>query len=105
MTLYEGPKKTTKHVKELLSRYLYRLEKKMAEEPHTVIEAWGKVVDPSFRGMTRAERFDEGILYVRVKNSVVMSMLCGPVQKKQLLAKMQQVSSQSGIKDILFSIG
>jgi hypothetical protein len=69
------------------------------------MELWAHVVSPSYVNMTRAVRFDEGVLYVQVSNSSLLSVLHGASEKKKLIEALQAKVPDVLIRDISFRMG
>jgi hypothetical protein len=101
----EGSATTSRHIKDVAERYLAHLEQKLQTKPREVLEFWPKVIGPAFAGMTRAEKFEEGVLYVRVKNSTLLSLLHTLSERKRLVEALRLAAPGVEIKDISFRIG
>ena len=101
----DGSATTSQQLKDLARRYLAHLEQKIQSKPMVILELWPKVIGPAFAGMTRAERFEHGILYVRVSNSSLLSLLHSPSERKRLVQALGGLAPNAEIKDISFRIG
>lgn len=101
---YDATKVTTKHLKDVARYYLQRLEKKIALQPLSVLEAWGTVLEPPFAGMTQATKYDNGVVFISVSNSSLLSLLHRPDEKSRLLQALRAKVPTTPIKDIVFSI-
>ena len=101
----DGSMTTTRHLKDLARRYLAHLERKLTYKPAAVVELWPQVIAPQFIAMTKADRFEEGVLHVKVSNSSLLSLLHSPLEKKRLTEALQIKIPDVEIKDICFRIG
>ena len=101
----EGSATTSRQLKDLARRYLAHLEQKLQTKPKEVLELWPKVIGPAFAGMTRAEKFEEGVLYVRVRNSSLLSLLHTAPERQRLAEALRTQVPDVEIKDISFRIG
>ncbi len=101
----DGSATTSRHVKDLAKRYLAHLEQRLQEKPRELLELWPRVIGPAFAGMTRAERYEHGILYVSVKNSSLLSLLHNSVERKRLVDALKKEAPGAEIIDISFRIG
>ena len=68
-----------------------------------VVDAWAEVVGEIVAQKTEALSFTNGILFVRVSDSVWAQHLV--LQKKQILAKLKRAAKTRIIKDIYFQVG
>ncbi len=101
----EGSATTSRQLKDLARRYLVHLEQKLQFRPREVLELWPQVIAPQFVAMTRAVKFEEGVLHVRVSNSSLLSLLHGASEKKRLIEALKAKISGVEINDISFRIG
>lgn len=101
---YDATKLTTKHLKDVARYYLRRLEKKVSLQPLSVLEAWGTLLEPPFSSMTRAIKYDAGVVYIAVSNSSLLSLLHRPDEKSRLLEALRAKVPSTPIRDIVFSI-
>lgn len=101
----EGSSTTSRQLKDLAKRYLAHLQQKMEAKPQEILEAWPRVIGPSFAAMTQAVRFEEGVLYVKVRNSSLLSLLHSPSERGRLVEALRTEIPDVDIKDISFRIG
>lgn len=101
---YDGTKTTTKVLSDILPKYAKKFVRGENFDPQLVLRAWPQVVGESLAGMTKAERFAEGILYVRVSNASLYSLLSG-YEKKKLLHKLQEIVPKGDVRGLIFRIG
>ena len=102
---HDGPATTSRQLKDVARRYLAHLEQKLQTKPKEVLRAWPKVIGRAFVGMTRAEKFEEGVLHVKVSNSSLLSLLHTVSERKRLAQALQIEAPGVVIKDISFRIG
>lgn len=99
-----GTKRTSKLLSEILPQFAKQFAKEDFFDPSLALKTWPDVIGSSLAGMTSAEKFVDGILYVRVTNSSLYSLLAG-YEKQKLLQRMQEILPSSQIRDIFFRIG
>ena len=96
---------TSRQLKDLARRYLTHLEQTLRQKPREVMALWPEVAAPSYVAMTRAVKFEDGVLYVTVSNSALLSLLHELSERKRLVEALQKKAPEVGIKDISFRIG
>lgn len=101
---YDGSKITSHTIKELLPRVLGRVTRIYGERGDVIIKAWPDVIGPNLSGMTQAVSFEEGVLYVKVRNSTLYSLLTQH-DKPKILQKLRQKFPGVNIKTIIFRMG
>ena len=93
---------TTQHLAVMAQTYLSDLERRMQQASPEILQLWPQVAG-EFAKMTRAKKFENGILLVTVRNSTVLSMLH---QKKAILiSALQQKIPGIQLLDIMFRFG
>ena len=95
---------TSRTLTDILPQVFSKITSSYANKGILVLAAWPKVIGPALEGMTKAESFRDGILYVKVKNSTLYSLLC-QFEKNRLLKILQDMFPQVVIKTISFRIG
>lgn len=96
---------TTVRLNDILKKYICNLSAKCALKPDLVVQMWAHVVGPQIAQMTRATRFENGVLFVSVKNSTLLSILSSQNDKKRLMHEIISRIPSVGLKDILFRFG
>jgi len=99
---YQGTGLTAKTIEELLPQWIARISKKKHEPVKDLLRAWPGIVGEKVARYTEAISFIEGVLVVKVKSSVLYSVLCqseGP----RLVALMQEQFSM--VQKITFRRG
>lgn len=102
---YDGAKPTSRMLHELLPHVLQKVGSLYKTQPDVVIAAWARVIHEKFAPLTKAVRFEEGILYVTVKNSTLLSLLSTPTDKERLLMQLRKEVPGASVKGIHFRIG
>jgi hypothetical protein len=102
---YDKPTKTSLHLKHLARQYLTSLEKRVQEKPREVLECWAKIVQAPYASLTRAIKFEDGVLHVAVRHSTLLSILHSPPEKERLLKALLRQVPDAKIRDIVFRIG
>lgn len=96
---------TTNHMLgELLAAYVTKIGKKCNAQPLLVLKAWPEVIG-QFAHMTRATRFEDGVLHVSVSNSTLLSLLSNPKDKARLMQALMQRVPGIELKSIVFRNG
>ncbi len=102
---YDGSRTTTRKLADLLPPFLKKISEKAQIRPQDVLEAWPKVVGEKLAPMTQAMKFDSKVLYVKVKNTTLLSLLSNPRDKERLIGAMQKLFPKLEIENILFRAG
>jgi hypothetical protein len=100
---YNGTQSTSHHVADLLSTALSKLNDTCQQRPDLLLAAWPDIIGPKHASMTEAVSFYEGILTVKVKNSMLHSLLSRH-DKYRILTAIQQRFPKSNIQNIVFRI-
>jgi len=101
---YDGPGVTTRQVSDLLTNALSRIGHTFQARPDLVLAAWPDIVGQKLERMTEAVSFQEGILYIKVKNSTLYSLL-NQNDKPRLLNILRKRFPKVIIKTIVFRMG
>jgi hypothetical protein len=101
---YDGTSTTSRHICQLLPRFLENIGRKFEERPDLVIASWPEVIGRQLAPMTEAISFFEGILTVRVKNSTLYSLLAQH-DKPRLIKNLRDKFPATQIKTIFFRLG
>ena len=102
---YDGNALTARHLQDILSLIMKRLGPLYATQPAVVLSVWPAVVGDKIACLTTAHRFQEGILYVKVKNSMMFSLLSNPVDKQKIQEAVRAAVPGIVLKNIVFKIG
>ncbi len=90
-----------KTLKNLLPAFLKRVEGQREKELEKVIDSWNQLLEPSFRTRTKVEKFQDGLLFIKVSSATVHSIL-EMQEKKRLIGEMQKRHPRLGLKNIVF---
>lgn len=101
---HKTPKLTTKTLQNLLPEFLKNVNKNCYERLDLIPLAWPEIIGEQLAPMTRAENFKEGVLYVNVSNSTLLSILSHR-EKQILLKKLKAKFPKTAIKEIRFRLG
>ncbi len=105
---FSFPKKNTKltsrSVRNMLPEFLNQVNKNCSLRPDLVPLAWPEILGDQLAPMTRAEVFKDGILYVIVFNSTLLSILSHR-ERHILLKKLKARFPKTDIKEIRFRLG
>jgi hypothetical protein len=102
---FDESKTTSRQLKDLARRYLTHLEQTLQHKPREVVTLWPEVVAQPYLKMTRAVKFEDGVLHVHVSNSALLSLLHELSERKRLVEALQKKIPEVEIKDISFRIG
>lgn len=98
------PKLTSKTLQNLLPEFLKKVNKNCHQRHDLIPLAWPAIIGEKLAPMTQAESFKEGVLYVRVSNSTLLSILSHR-ERKMLLKKLKEKFPKTDIKEIRFRLG
>ena len=101
---YRGNLPTGRGLSTLLPKVLRGIQRKHQLRPDLVVASWKALVGPQISGMSKAQKFEGGKLFVKVKNSSLLSVL-STYEKERLLALLQKKFPAANIKEIIFRIG
>lgn len=101
---YDGPSLTTRHLRQLLPRFLESVGNKLKERPDLILAAWPEVIGAQLSSMTQALSFIDGVLTVKVNNSTLYSLLTQN-DKPRLIQNLRDKFPQTLIKTIYFRLG
>jgi len=101
---YDGPLPTSRHISQLLPRFLEDMGRKCEERPDFVLAAWPEVIGQQLAPMTQAVAFVEGVLTVKVKNSTLYGLLVKH-DKPRLIKNLRDKFPGTTIKTIFFRLG
>lgn len=97
---YSGTYRTSHFLAEITPTVVEQLRKGLQDNPETVLSAWPEVIGPSHAPMARAENFSDGTLIVRVKNSILYSLLCQ--DKRRIIERLRCKAPTVEIRNIIF---
>lgn len=92
-----------KKLRETLGPILETVEKRFQEKPQRVIEAFAEIVGADVAADAKAERFEKGVLYVRVGNATLL-MLLKRHEKTRILEELKQKFGENRVVDVRFSM-
>jgi hypothetical protein len=101
---YDGSAPTGRPIKEFLPGILSDLSAKLSDNPVQILDAWPEIVGNRISKMTRAVRFEDGVLRVQVKNSTLNSLLVEH-EKPRLVAAFRKRFPKVTFRDIFFRRG
>lgn len=101
----EGTKLTSRKLQDLLPQVLDSLQGKYNAQPKLLLERWATIIGSHLAPFTRAVRFEDGVLHVKVKNSTLLSLLHSPTDKKKIIEAIRNALPGIVIRNILFRIG
>jgi hypothetical protein len=93
-----------KPISELLPTLLKQIRGRHQQRPDLIIAAWPEIIGEKLAPMTEAVSFEKGVLFIKVKNSTLYSLL-SQHEKKRLVKSLQERFLSVEIRDILFRIG
>jgi hypothetical protein len=102
---YDGTKPTSRRLQDLLPQVLRSLQGKYNTQPKLLLEAWADIIGETLAPLTKASRFEDGVLHVNVKNSTLLSLLHSPQDKQKIIEAIRQALPGIMIRNIVFRIG
>lgn len=69
-----------------------------------MIKAWPELIGKKLAPFTEVDRFEEGVLVVKVKNATLYSLL-SQHEKLRLLNLLQKHFSKQMVRDLIFRVG
>lgn len=101
---YDGTEVTTKSLGDLLPSILAKVGDSYSDRPDLILASWPDVIGPKLAPMTQVQSFQEGVLFVKVKNSTLHSLL-SQHDKQKILTTLRQKFPKVEIKNIVFRMG
>jgi len=95
---------TNKQLKDLLPKALGSIGAMQRDRPDLIMAAWPQVIGEKLASMAKAISFDKGILYVKVGNSTLYSLLAQH-ERGRLLKSLREKFPSVEIKNISFRMG
>lgn len=99
-----GSRLTNKHLKEVLPKLLGGIGALHQDRPDLIIAAWPHLIGDKLAAMTQVISFEKGILFIRVSNSTLYSILAQN-ERARLLKNLRQRFPSVEIKNIHFRMG
>lgn len=101
---YDGTQVTTHRINDLLAYALEGISDSFEQRPDLVLAAWPSVIGPKLAPMTQATAFTDGVLFVKVRNSTLHSLL-SQHDKPHILNTLRGKFPKVPIHNIVFRIG
>ncbi len=101
----DNVKQSTTTLQQLLPRVLDQIQTSFQQKSHQILESWNGIIGAECAPFTKAVRFEEGVLYVQVKNSMVLSLVNGATYKQKILQKLREKFPNIEVRNISFRIG
>ena len=101
---YNGSRLTSHNIKDLLVGVLANIGNIYEDCGCLIMDAWPDIIGSQLAAMTQAVCFREGILYVKVRNSTLYSLLVQN-DKSIILDKLRKKFPKVAIKTIVFRVG
>jgi len=101
---YDGTETTSRQIGDVLPGLMSKMNRVSRDQPHLILNAWPEVIGQRLASMTKADSFTDGVLFVKVANSTLHSLL-SQHDKKKILANLRKRFPNSSIRNIMFRIG
>jgi predicted nucleic acid-binding Zn ribbon protein len=101
---FDGTELTNREIGDLLWQVVRQIERTHAAAAAEVLGAWPEIAGPHISAYSRAERFSDGVLTVKVKSSTLLNALRHG-EKERLLADLQKKLPEANIRELTFRIG
>jgi hypothetical protein len=101
---YDGTQSTNREMRKILPRILGQIGELHRERPDLILAAWPEIIGGQLAQMTKAVSFEEGVLFVKVNNSTLYSVL-SQHEKGRLVKCLRERFPAVEIKNIVFRLG
>jgi hypothetical protein len=101
---YDGSKLTAHALSDVLPIVLRQIGEVCQSRPDLILAAWPDVIGEKLASMAVAVSFESGILFVKVKNSTLLSLL-SQRDKPKILKSLRDKFPKLFIKNIVFRLG
>lgn len=101
---YDGIESTNRNMRTLLPRLLGQIGEMHRERPDLILASWPEIVGNKLAPMTKAISFEAGILYIKVNNSTLYSLL-SQHERGRLLKCLRDRFPAVEFKNIVFRLG
>ena len=88
---------------DILQKALKKRQLTLPKKDLRIMESWSKSVGPLIVSQTAVDRFNHGVLYIKVSNSVWMQQL--QFMKEEIIERLNGALGKDAVKSILFSVG
>ncbi len=95
---------TSLRLGEILPTVLRHIGRKYEKRADLIIAAWPEIIGAHLSSMTEAVLFEEGLLYVKVNNSTLHSVL-NQVYRARIVRSLRDKFPGTEIKNVIFRIG
>lgn len=101
---YDGIESTNRDMRTLLPRLLGQIGEMHRERPDLILASWPEIIGSKLAPMTKAISFEAGILYIKVNNSTLYSLL-SQHERGRLLKCLRDRFPAVEFKNIVFRLG
>jgi hypothetical protein len=101
---YSGTETTGRHIAEVLPAVLRKMGAAFQDRPDLVLATWPQIIGGKLSSMTQAVSFEDGLLFVKVKNSSLYSLL-SQHERPRLLRSLREKFPSVTIRNIIFRMG
>jgi len=98
---YNGTGRTSRRLSEILPQVVQKMGRVYKERGDLILASWPQIIGPSLSTMAEAHSFEEGILYVNVKNSSLLALF-QQNDKAKILENLRRKFPNTSIKNIIF---
>lgn len=101
---YDGIGSTNREMRKLLPFLLEQIGEMHGERPDLIVASWPEIIGSKLAPMTKATSYERGVLFVKVNNSTLYSLL-SQHEKEPLLKCLRDRFPAIEIKNIVFRLG
>lgn len=101
---YDGTEVTSRKISDLLPYVLSEIGGIYQQRPDLLLAAWPEIIGAKLAPMTEAASFSDGVLFVKVRNSSLLSLLIQN-EKNRLLSLIRKKFPSIKIDNIIFRLG
>lgn len=101
---YDGLQPTGQRIEALLPDILDEIAKKQQQSVFVIEKVWNDLVGPKIADLTRIADFQNGVLYIKVKNATLLSILSSQ-EKGRLMQNLTNKFPNIHFKNLVFQFG
>lgn len=101
---YNGNQPTGRPIHSLLPKVLKNIQKKIGVSEEVIMQAFVSVLGDKFAPMISSVRLEDGVLYVKVKNAALNSVIAG-YERNRIIQEVRKALPGTQIQRIYCAIG
>ncbi len=101
---YDGPNPTGQRIETLLPDILNEISKNQQQSIFVIEKVWNDLVGHKITSFTRLTGFENGVLFIKVKNATLLSILSSQ-EKGRLMQNLTNKLPNIHFKNLVFQFG